>query len=85
MLICAGCATKQLQQTARATVVIEKSSAAGIRTINSWAQDERSRCSALDLQTQAERAECIDKALKAVILVCVRSDRVQARIRDAAT
>ena len=66
MLICAGCATKQLQQTARATVVIEKSSAAGIRTINSWAQDERLRCAALELQTQAERAECIDRAIKAV-------------------
>ena len=64
--LCGGCASSQLEKVARASVVIEKSSAAGIRTIDAWAQSERSRCVALDLQTQAERAECISKALKAV-------------------
>ncbi len=81
-LLCAGCATKQLQQTARAAVVIEKSSAAGIRTINSWAQDERSRCSALDLQTQAERAECIDKALKAVKTTAAAAEQLKLTLEN---
>ena len=82
VLLSAGCATKQLHQTARAAVVIEKSSAAGIRTINSWAQDEQLRCRSLDLPTAAERAECIGNALKAVKTTAAAAEQLKLTLEN---
>lgn len=81
-LLCGGCATKQLQQTARAAVVIEKSSAAGILTINAWAQDEQLRCRSLELPTAAERADCIGKALSAVKATSAAAEQLKLTLEN---
>ena len=81
LMVC-GCSTKQLHQTARAAVVIEKSSAAGIRTITSWAEDEKERCRSLNLPTAAERAECIEKALSAVKSTAVATEQLKLTLEN---
>ena len=82
VLLNAGCATKQLRQTARAAVVIEKSSAAGILTINSWAQDEQLRCRGLDLPSAAERAKCVEKALNGVKATAAAAEQIKLTLEN---
>lgn len=61
-----GCTHVQLEKSAQAALITEKSAAGGLRAVDAWAGSEKDRCKALNLQTAAERAECIGDALKAV-------------------
>lgn len=81
-LALSGCATQKLNTAAKVALVTEKSAAGGLHAIDEFAQDEKARCEAEELQTQAERAACVELAIKAVSAAEVVGEQLQATLEN---
>lgn len=75
-----GCAASQLRNTGDAMVRIEKATAGVVEDVDAFAESEKQRCIAKDLQTKEARAECIGPALGAVTVTEAATQALRAAL-----
>lgn len=81
-IVLTGCAASKLNTAAKVALVTEKSAAGGLRAIDQFAEAETERCRAEQLTTEAERAACIELALRAVKAGEVVGEQLQATLEN---
>ena len=75
-----SCAASQLRNTGDAMVRIEKAAGGIVEDVDEFAESEKQKCVAKDLQTKEVRAECIEPALKAVTVTEAATQALRAAL-----